>query len=88
MKALRDNRHILDLVAKELLEKSRITGLVSSAYVSVIICLFSKYQMLEKMTQAKSKIALLKLSKFLLSTSKFFCLFFHVSVALSIKIIL
>ncbi|XP_028801924.1 ATP-dependent zinc metalloprotease FTSH 12, chloroplastic isoform X1 [Neltuma alba] len=27
MKALRDNRHILDLVAKELLEKSRITGL-------------------------------------------------------------
>lgn len=28
MNALRDNRHILDLVARELLEKSRITGLV------------------------------------------------------------
>ncbi|KAK7257004.1 hypothetical protein RIF29_30663 [Crotalaria pallida] len=27
MKALRDNRHILDLVARELLERSRITGL-------------------------------------------------------------
>ncbi|GAU16903.1 hypothetical protein TSUD_368530 [Trifolium subterraneum] len=28
MNALRDNKHILDLVARELLEKSRITGLV------------------------------------------------------------
>lgn len=26
--ALKDNRHILDMIAKELLEKSRITGLV------------------------------------------------------------
>ena len=28
MKGLRDNMHILDVIAKELLEKSRITGLV------------------------------------------------------------
>lgn len=31
MNALMDNKHILDLVARELLEKSRITGLVSYA---------------------------------------------------------
>lgn len=28
MRGLRDNRHILDMITKELLEKSRITGLV------------------------------------------------------------
>lgn len=29
MDGLRNNRHILDMIAEELLEKSRITGLVS-----------------------------------------------------------
>lgn len=28
MKGLKDNRHILDVIAQELLEHSRITGLV------------------------------------------------------------
>lgn len=28
MRGLRDNRHILDMITKELLENSRITGLV------------------------------------------------------------
>lgn len=28
LKGLKDNRHILDMIADELLEKSRITGLV------------------------------------------------------------
>lgn len=32
MKGLIDNRHILDMIAKELLERSRITGLVNQHY--------------------------------------------------------
>jgi hypothetical protein len=35
MNALRDNKHILDMVARELLEKSRLTGLVR--YVSFML---------------------------------------------------
>lgn len=38
MKGLMDNRHILDLIANELLENSRITGLVSfTCYILHII---------------------------------------------------
>ncbi|WVZ02707.1 hypothetical protein V8G54_023513 [Vigna mungo] len=37
MNALRNNRHILDLIAKELLERSRVTGLVCYAPISVVI---------------------------------------------------
>jgi hypothetical protein len=37
MNALRDNKHILDLVARELMEKSRITGLVSYAPLTAAV---------------------------------------------------
>lgn len=36
MSGLKENRHILDMIVKELLENSRITGLVNEH-----ICLFS-----------------------------------------------
>ena len=44
MKKLMENRHILDIVAKELLEHSRITGLVSHYLRFILlICGFETY---------------------------------------------
>lgn len=46
MNALRNNRHILDLIVRELLERSRITGLV--CYVPISVVSFSLLFSLER----------------------------------------